>query len=403
MTSRAAASEKAPLASGLDFSLVLGGPLFQLLRRGRLSDDALDFPLRRIAFFGMITWAPLPVLAAAQGLLFGGARSMPFLNDLECHLRFLVAVPLLIIAEVVVHRRLRPMIGQFEDRGLVPPDQMPRFADALSEARRLRNSAMAEVILIILVYAVGIWVIWRQYVALDTGTWYYAQALGGERLSLAGLWFGFVSLPMFQFLLLRWYFRLFIWAKFMFRMSQLNLDLKPAHPDKAGGLGFLGGSLYAFIPIAAAHGVLLAGLMADRIFYTGAKLADFELEVFVVVAALLVLFAGPMTVFAPMLSYVKRRGLSEYGALAQSYVGSFDSKWIHGGVRANERLIGSSDIQSLADLANSYAVVQQMRLTPVSRLALLQFGCAILVPVLPLVLTMMPAEKLIRRLVGMVV
>lgn len=212
-----------------------------------------------------------------------------------------------------------------------------------------------------------------------------------------------MSLPIFQFLLIRWYFRLFIWAKFLFRVSRLDLDLKPAHPDKAGGLGFLGGSLYAFIPIAAAHGVLLAGLMADRIFYAGAKFKDFEPEVFSVVIVLVVLFAGPLTVFAPLQSLVKRRGLTEYGALAQTYVRAFDRKWLPGRASPHEQLVGSGDIQSLADLANSYSVVHQMRLTPVSRTALLQFAGAIIAPIVPLSLTVMPAEQLIRKLAGMLV
>ena len=115
------------------------------------------------------------------------------------------------------------------------------------------------------------------------------------------------------------------------------------------------------------------------------------------------LMVGVAAAVAPLLSRVKRTGLRQYGALAQNYVRAFDSKWLPGGAPADERLIGSSDIQSLADLASSYSVVQQMRLTPLSRIALLQFAGVILAPIAPLALTIMPAEKLIRRLAGMVV
>jgi len=403
MTSRVAASEGRRLAGGQDFSLVLGGPLFHLLRRWGLCDDALGLLPRRIAVFALITWAPLPLLAAAQGSLIDGGRSLPFLNDIECHLRFLLAVPLLLVAEVVVHRRMGPMIAQFQDRGLVRPDQMGRFANALDEVRSLRNSAIAEALILIFVYAVGVLLIWRHYVALHTGAWYYASAPGREHLSLAGLWYGYISLPIFQFLLIRWYFRLFIWAKFLFRVSRLNLDLKPAHSDKAGGLSFVGGSLYAFMPIGTAHGVLLAGVMADRIFYAGAKLTDFRLDIPVAVIVLLFLFAGPMAVFAPMLSRVRRRGLVDYGALAQDYARAFDAKWLARGASVDQPLVGSADIQSLADLANSFSVVQQMRITPVSTMALAQFAGAVLIPIVPLALTIMPAEKLIQKLVGILV
>jgi hypothetical protein len=396
-----AAIPKRPPAGGPDFSLVLGGPLFQLLRRGRFTDDTMKLVHRRILLAVLITWAPLLALSALDGVLVGG-RAIPFLNDIESHLRFLVVVPLLIAAELVVHRRMLPMIDQFRVRELVRPDQMARFEDAIDEAARLRNSALAEVMMIAFVYAVGVLVVWRQYMALHTGAWYASMSSGREQLSLPGYWLVFVSLPLFQFLLLRWYFRLFIWARFLWRVSRLDLDLDATHPDKAGGLDFLGDSLSAFVPIAAAHGVLLAGMLANRIFYAGLKLTDFQIEVAVVVVFLLVLFAGPLTVFAPTLARVKRTGLREYGALGQTYTRAFRAKWLSGEAPANEPLIGSADIQSLADLGNSFAAAEQMAIVPITRTALLLFVGAIVAPIVPLLLTMMSAEKLIGKLVGLV-
>ena len=82
---------------------------------------------------------------------------------------------------------------------------------------------------------------------------------GWINLSMAGWWHALVSVPMFQFLLLRWYFRVFIWARFLWRMSRINLKLVPTHPDRVGGLGFLTNVVYAFTPVLLAHGVLLVG------------------------------------------------------------------------------------------------------------------------------------------------
>jgi hypothetical protein len=65
---------------------------------------------------------------------------------------------------------------------------------------RLRNSLVAEVLLIVFVYAVGVLVVWRHFFALETGTWYATPSVNGAKLSLAGTWYGFVSLPVFQFL-----------------------------------------------------------------------------------------------------------------------------------------------------------------------------------------------------------
>jgi hypothetical protein len=217
------------------------------------------------------------------------------------------------------------------------------------------------------------------------------------------MWFVFVSLPLFQFLLARWYFRLFVWGRFLWTVARLDLDLNALHPDKAGGLGFLGQSLNAFVPIAAAHGVMLSGLIANRIFFAGGKLSQYELPIFVGVVSLVLIFAGPLFFFSLKMADVRRAGLREYGRVAQEYVRDFENKWIRHAPPYEEQLVGTGDIQSLADLANSYAVAEQMRLAPISRAALFQFVAAILLPLAPLMLTIMPAEKLIDTFVKMVI
>ena len=383
-----------------DFSLVLGGPLFQLLRRAHLSDETTVVVRRRVVVISMLAWLPLLLLSALQGRLVDGSVAVPFLFDVEVHVRYLVALPLLIVAELVVHRRLQPLLQQFQERNLVPDAERPRFEAAVTAAYRLRNSVLAEVLLIVFVYGFGILVVWRQFGALATTTWYATPVTDGYVLSLAGMWYGFVSLPIFQFLICRWYFRLFIWARFLWQVSRIELALVPTHPDRVGGLGFLGSTAYAFAVLAVAHGTLLAGLLANRIFFLGASLAQFKIEIGVVVAFVLVLLLCPLLVFASQLADAKRRGLRAYGTLAERYVREFDAKWVRGSPPPAEPLVGSADIQSLADLGNSYEVVRTMRLSPITRDAILRLGAATLVPLVPLLLTVMPLEELIKLLFG---
>jgi pimeloyl-ACP methyl ester carboxylesterase len=183
-------------------------------------------------------------------------------------------------------------------------------------------------------------------------------------------------------------------------VSRIGLNLVPTHPDRVGGLGFLSNTAYAFVPLAAAHGTVLAGMIANRIFYTGASLLGFKAEVALVLAVLLCLVFGPLLVFAPQLAEAKRKGNREYGTLALRYVAEFDAKWLRGGASADEPLVGSGDIQSLADLANSFEVVRGMRLAPVTREAVIQLAFATLAPVVPLGLTMMSLEELLKSLFG---
>jgi hypothetical protein len=383
-----------------DFSLVLGGPLFQFFRRVHLSDDALMMVRQRVVLISMLAWLPLFVLSAAEGRLTGGV-SVPFLKDLEVHIRFLAAVPLLILAEIVVHQRLRPIVQAFLQRRLIPDRALARFDDAIMSAFRWRNSTAAEALLMAIVYGVGVVLVWRHYFALDAATWYATPGPDGSTLTVAGMWFGYVSLPIFQFLLIRWYFRLFVWMRFLWHVSRIELSLVPAHPDRVAGLGFLSTTAHAFALLLLAHGALLAGNLANRIFFLGAKLTDFKGEIVLMVGFLLCLVFVPLLVFTPQLANLKRTAVREYGTLAERYAREFDAKWLRGQAPHDEPLMGSADIQSLADLANSYEVVRGMRLTPVTRDALTQLAAAALLPIVPLVLTMMPLEELLKRLAGL--
>ena len=383
-----------------DFSLVLGGPLFQLLRRVSMSDDALSLLNRRIFLFALVCWLPLLVLSALQGNFVGGSVAVSFLLDAEVHIRFLVVVPLLIVAELVVHQRMRHILAVFLERNLIPERDMARFDAAVGSAFRLRNSITAEVALIAVVYIVGVLIIWRNYTSVEGSTWYATPTEGGRQVSLAGLWLGWVSVPIFQFLLIRWYFRIFIWARFLWQVSRIDLALIPTHPDRAGGLGFLTNTTYAFLPLLTAHGAMLAGLIAQRVFHLDAKLTDFKIEIGVMVVFLLCLVQGPLLVFVSQLARMKRIGAREYGTLAEVYVRQFDTKWLRGGAPDDEPLVGSADIQSLADMGNSFEVVRTTRMFLVSKEAVLLFTGAIVAPIVPLALTMMPLEELLTTLAG---
>jgi len=382
-----------------DFSLVLGGPLYQLLRRSHLTDDALDLVRRRIMVISLFAWLPLLALSTIEGRALGGA-AVPFLLDVEAHIRFLIALPLLILAELVVHQRMRLIVPQFLERNLIPPNVLRRFDAAVASAFRLRNSVVAEALLIAFVYIVGILILWRHYVALSAATWYATPTADGLKLSLTGVWYVYISLPVYQFLLVRWYYRIFIWTRFLFQVSRIELSLIPTHPDRVGGLGFLANTVYAFAPLALAHGAMTAGPIANRIFYLGAALPQFMMEIFGIVVFLLFVVLAPLLVFAPGLARAKRVGLREYGALAERYVREFDTKWLRGGAGEAEPLVGSADIQSLADLANSYDVVRTMQLAPITRDTVIRLVVATILPIVPLTLTMMSIEEVLKKLLG---
>lgn len=377
-----------------DFSLVLGGPLYQLWRRTRLAGDALQQLHRRIITLAAIAWVPLLLLSMVEGTAWGNRVELPFLLDVEAHLRFLLSLPLLIAAELIIHVRMRPVVAQFLQRDLIPDTARARFDAAIDSALRLRNSIAAEVLLIAVVYVVGVGFIWRTQVALHLTSWYGVPVDGALQPSMAGWWLGCVSLPLYQFLLLRWYFRLFIWARFLWQVSRIELRIVPTHPDGCGGMSFLESVCYGMAPFLLAQGVALAGLAADHIFYSGAKIADLKLELVGLVALLVFVVLGPLLMFTPQMVAARRRALLDYGVLAQRQVRELEDKWLHGITPAAESLD--------SNVGSSFQAAKSMRPSPFGMRTVLQLAVITLLPAFPLALTRISLEEFVGRLLKIV-
>lgn len=381
-----------------DFSLVEGGPLFQLLLRTRLLRPPTDLVARRVAVILLVAWLPLLLFSVLSGHAVAGI-GVPFLHDLGAHVRFLLCVPLFLAADVIVHRLIKPIVRQFLDRGLVAPEDQPRFESIIASAMRLRNSWVAEVLLLALALFGGYW-FKQRYLAMNVATWFADRIDGQTHYTVAGLWYVYVSLTIYRFLLLRWCFRLFVWYRFLWQIARhIPLRLNPLHPDRAGGLAFLSLSVYAFLPILLAQTIALAGILGNKIWHEGATLPQFKLEIAAWLIFLLLLVLAPLIFFLSRLAEAKRTGLREYGILASRYVDEFRRKWIEGHAANGEALVGTADIQSLADLANSFEVVRGMRVTPFGRATVLGLAIVLVLPLTPLLLTMIPLEQLIERAV----
>jgi hypothetical protein len=221
-------------------------------------------------------------------------------------------------------------------------------------------------------------------------------------LTSAGVWYSLVSIPIFQFFLLRWLMRSLIWFQLLWRISRLKLRLSAAHPDRAGGIGFLGGSTYAFGPILFAQGTVLSGLIASRVLFEGQALLSFKMEAAGLVVALVLFVMGPLLMFSPQMDRAQRKSEAEYGLLANDYLFQFEEKWIRKSAKGSNELLGTGDIQSLADLGNSCSVVSDMRIAPFSIKHVGRLIFATAAPLIPLTLTVISLEELLSQLIKII-
>jgi hypothetical protein len=237
---------------------------------------------------------PLLLFSALQGLAIGDDVRLPFLYDFAAYARFLVAIPLLILAEGLIERRVAEVVVHFTHSGPLPESSLPGYEAALDRGKRLRDSTVAEVVLVGLA-ALSV-VIVRHEFPFEFSTWRSLVSDSGHTRTLAGWWYLVVGGGLSQFLIWRWLWRLFIWYWFLWRVSKLELRLIPTHPDGAAGLGFVGETQRFFWSIVFAFSATTPGVLANEIVYGGVSLRHYEILVAGYVVVVLLVFLGPLLI-----------------------------------------------------------------------------------------------------------
>jgi len=232
------------------------------------------------------------------------------------------------------------------------------------------------------------------------------MAWGGETasldprktLSLAGWWYWIVCLPLFRFLIFRWAWRMALWFHFLWRFSRLELHLMPAHADRTGGLGNLQVVHAQFATLILAISALMSASFAEEIVTGGMAFNSIYAGFVLTFLAGVLLFLLPLCVFAPKLRTCKARGLHDYMELVARYSTDFHRKWIGPGAVPGEPLLGTPDLQSLADISTAAAVIREMRWLPISADLLRIYLVEALLPFLPLLLLKYPVVMLAQHL-----
>jgi hypothetical protein len=338
----------------------------------------------------VLTWVPLVILTAFERTLLGG-RTIAFSQSYGTHTRLLLAIPLLFFAESLFSGRVSEVLSRMLQGQLVAARDLPRFERAWRQARKWWDSWSVEALLVVVTLA-SIYSGLRTDLPTGVATW---RTTGDGRLSVAGWWYSLVSLPFFQFLIWRWTWRLFVWGRLLWKISRLELRLLPTHPDRAGGLGSLGVAHVDLSPLSFAYSAILAASFAEQIKFGSAALAQFVVPASAVVVGVTAALIVPLLLFSRRLLDVKQRGLLEYGAFATVYARAFDAKWLRGGAERDEPILGTADLQSLADLGNSFGVIGDMRFVPISWAQIIMLAASTGLPFLPLVLFAFPLEQLI--------
>jgi len=373
------------------FDLVDRGPSFRLAQHFGFNRPDRPRRIRKILLLILVTWMPLVLLSLLAGHAFDDRVVVGLLRDPVILSRFLFVLPLLALAEVVVARSLNVQARQFLASGVVPAGEAVKLEAAKAEALRLRESVVAEGV--ILVLAVTTTIIMRVVVRLGSGDSTWERT--GTGITLAGWWYILVSLPILFFFLLRWLWIFLIWSRFLFRVSRLGLELTPTHPDRAGGLGFLGWGLAGFALVLMAISAVLSGSLAYEIVHRGSSLNILKYHIMIFVVLAIVILHAPLIVFTGRLARCRFRGLLDFGSLIGDHDRAFDEKWLKS---QSSSLLGSADVGSLAHMSPVYEQVERMQLLPWDKQALIVLVAAALIPMVPLLGTVTVLTEILSKL-----
>ena len=382
-----------------ELPLFTAGPLYRLQEKLGLVREG-KHRLGLIALYSLcIAWAPMALLAAAEGLAIGPTRLSSFLMDFEVNVRFLIALPVFLLSETMCERQLQTVVQQFQHAGLVLEKARSQFQDVVQDIVQMSSSGRIAAVLLVFAYLHSL-IAFTYIINYPEVTWRFGEGVDRHVLTLAGGWYFLISFPIYSFVLLRWVWRLALWWRLLWRISRLELDLSPAHRDGAAGLGFLSESLLAFGGFAFAATATTAGEVADYVVYEGASPLQYEWEVGSLLVALLVVIAGPLLLFVRKLYEAKDSAVFQYGALASRQIQQVDRKWL-----SDEPVQGGAgvDFGAVHQLGNSLTAVRDMSIIPLAKDDVLKLLFVAFLPYVPLLVTLVPMDEVWKLLLKVVV
>jgi hypothetical protein len=364
-----------------------------LIRAGNLH------AVRRAILAVVIAWLPMALLTLVRGDFIRPDHANAFILDIGCYARYLITLPLLVLAEAQCAPRLTAIARQFIAAGLLAEADRPAYERAVASTGRLLQSRTAEFVAFILAYALVVSVIVSKP---DAAVPLWHGVIWGDRIAPtpAGWWGLLISLPLLFLLLLGWLWRIGLWARFLWLMSRIELRLVPSHPDGAGGLGFLATSLEAFLPLAFAFGVLAAGPVLNLVVHRGASPTQFRLQAVGVAVFAAVLFATPLLVFIRRLLKAHHRGVLSYGELTHRAGHLFEREWLAPRQAIDDQTLRAPEFAATNNLYSIAARAIEMRRVPFDTRSIAVLGGAALVPFLPAELLRLPLDVVLQKVGG---
>ena len=393
------------------FQLIRNDWPLQLLRTVHIAPSQGLGVIRRALFFSLFCWLPIAIWAFLQNRLLNDSTGEPLLAHFGIHVRCLVAIPLLILAEAPASAGISRILQQFLRTGLVPQSRLQDFQAAIVKVSKLRDATLPWLVVLALSSA------WLAGSPTDMYAHELSWASTNGQLGFGGWWFKYVARTVFIFLVMGWIWRLLLLTWLFLKIARLDLSLVATHPDHMGGLGFLQAIPKAFSLVTLALAAVLASRWAHDSIYHQVSLAEFKMPLAVFVLTWSFLLLLPALVFGPSMIAFKRRALGDYRALTAMHGRLVHEKWImppsssssppsQSFERETRRvdqsphpMLEAPELGAMADVATIYQSVEHMRALPIGKVALLGIVLPMVLPMLLVAMTQFPLKDILMSLI----
>jgi hypothetical protein len=345
----------------------------------------------------------LVVLTALEGTFYDGA-SIPFLNDVAMHARFLVAVPVLILIRNAIDIKSTAVTKYMAESLLDAEERQKMLSVTLPGMRKLACSTWTEIVLLLIILGSVLSIVQSGvYGGLQGGetNWKFTGMPLENVMSAAGKWAVFVSIPFFQFLLLQWIWRYIVWMMLLFHFARIPLKLLPTHADRCGGLGLLILAQKSFSSIFMAGSLVISGQLILHFMNTSEDMMMVQRVGIGYILLSVILLMLPLLFFVGKLVRTKQVGMLNLSRLGTDMSRAFESEWLNDKPLTNRIEDKHTDPSMTYDYASMYDNLQQLRVVPVTLRDIMGMVVTIALPFLPILFVYYSAAEVLEKIIGL--
>jgi hypothetical protein len=389
-------------AENTPFQFIQNDPFEGLAMRrlGRISySPALSYMLVLA-----VAYVPLLILSILEGT-FNTNATITFIKDFGLQFRFLLAVPLLVFSRPVIKMATSTTCLYIHDVLLDKSERERTFLPALEKIRTLNKSGISKVVLIsvVVILATLLYYFTTHNKKLVSVSGWYGSMIDNEfSPSKAFLWYNLVSISIFRFILLRWFWSYCCWIWLIKKVAGSNLKLTPTHSDKACGLNMLVFPQSRFNLFFVALAITSSGKLINDVLYRQVAIESVRIEALILICISFIMLLGPYLLFMSKLFRARIQAQINMNKKSHQLSEDFDRNWVHT-TATGEDDRHKPDPSVMIDYYSTYEYTEKIRPFPFSGRNLIGLAIPIVLVYLPVLLTKMSVKELLQIVLKLVV